>query len=93
MIYAVVRLTVTDPETFAAYAAKAGPALAKWGAKPAAMTTEPTRLEGAAPLPGRVVLLSFPDREAAMGWINDPDIADVHALRRRSGNSEIVLIG
>jgi uncharacterized protein (DUF1330 family) len=93
MIYAVVRLTITDPDTFASYASKAGPALAKWGAKPEAMTTEPTLLEGDAVLPGRVVLLSFPDRHAALGWINDPELAEVHALRQRAGDSEIVLIG
>ncbi len=93
MIYAVVRLTVTDPDKFAAYARMAGPALQKWGAKPEAMSTEPTRLEGEAPLPGRVVLLSFPDRDAALGWIDDPDFAEVHELRRSSGESDIVLIG
>lgn len=93
MIYAVVRLTITDPETFAAYAERAGAALAKWGAKPEAMSTEPTRLEGDAPVPGRAVLLSFPDRDAALGWINDPEFADIHALRRNSGESDILLIG
>ena len=93
MIYATVQLTVTDPDTFAAYAQKAGPALEKWGAKPVAMTTDPTRLDGEGPLPGRMVLLSFPDRDAALGWINDPEIQDVHALRRASGEISTILIG
>ena len=93
MIYAVVTLTVTEPETFAAYAEQAGPAMAKWGAKPFAMSTSPTRLEGDMTLPGRVVILAFPDRDAALGWIADPDIADVHALRRASGTCDIVLVG
>jgi uncharacterized protein (DUF1330 family) len=93
MIYATVHLTVTNPETFATYAQKAGPALEKWGAKPVAMSTEPTRLDGEGPLPGRVVLLSFPDREAALGWINDPALAEVHALRRASGEISTILIG
>lgn len=93
MIYAVVQMTVTDPDAFAAYARQAGPALEKWGAKPEAMSAEPTRLEGDAPLPGRIVLLSFPDRDAALGWINDPEFAEVHALRRSAGQCEIALIG
>lgn len=92
MIYAVVNFTVTDSEMLTAYAAKAGPALAKWGGKPAAMSTEPTRLEGDSALPGRVVLLSFPDRNSALGWINDPELAEVHGLRRAAGKSDIVLI-
>lgn len=93
MIYAIVQLTVTDPDTFASYASQAGPALKKWGAEPVAMTTDPTRLDGDGPLPGRVVLLSFPDKDAALGWINDPEIADIHALRRASGDISTILIG
>ena len=92
MIYAYVQITVTAPDTFAAYAEQAGPALAKYGAKPEAMTTEPTRLEGG-PAPSRAVLLSFPDKDAALGWFNDPAHADIHHLRQSSGQSEITLIG
>jgi uncharacterized protein (DUF1330 family) len=93
MIYAVVQLTITDPEKFAAYAAKAGPALKKWGAEPVAMSTQPTRLDGEGPAPGRAVLLSFPDKEAALGWIEDPEFAEVHALRRAAGDISTILIG
>ncbi|MGH1415343.1 MAG: DUF1330 domain-containing protein [Pelagimonas sp.] len=93
MIYAFVQITVTDPEAFAAYGKQASGALAKYGAKPEAMSTAPTRLEGEAPAPGRAVLLAFPNRDAALGWINDPELADIHALRRKSGPCEITLIG
>ena len=93
MVYAFVQITITDPEVFGEYAKAAGPALAKYGAKPEAVSSEPTRLEGETAAPTRAVLLSFPDKEAALGWINDPDFADIHALRRNSGQSEITLIG
>ncbi|WP_299922764.1 DUF1330 domain-containing protein [uncultured Pelagimonas sp.] len=93
MIYAFVQLTITDQDSFAAYAEQAGAALAKYGAKPEAMSASPTRLEGDAPAPGRAVLLSFPDRQAAMGWINDPELEAIHSLRRASGPCEITLIG
>lgn len=92
MVYAFVQITITDPDSFAAYAEQAGALLQKWGAKPEAMTTAPERLEGDAAAPTRAVLLSFPDADAARGWINDPDAQDVHALRRGSGVSEITLI-
>lgn len=92
MVYAFVQITITDPERFAEYAKAAGPALAKYGGKPEAMTTEPIRMEGDAPAPTRAVLLSFPDKDAALGWINDPEFADIHAIRRSSGASEITLI-
>lgn len=93
MIYAVVQVTVTDPQTFAAYAEQAGPGLAKWGAKAEAVSATPTCLDGDVQLPGRVVLLSFPDREAATGWINDPELAHIHGLRRNATRGGITLIG
>ena len=92
MVYAFVQITVTDPDSFGAYAKEAGPLLAKWGAKPEAMSTEPLRLEGDAAAPTRAVLLSFPDKDSALGWIEDPEAQDVHALRRASGPCEITLI-
>jgi uncharacterized protein (DUF1330 family) len=92
MIYAFVQITITDPAAFADYAQAAGPALEKYGAKPTAMSTEPVRLEGDAPAPTRAVILSFPDRAAAEGWINDPALAETHAKRRASGASEITLL-
>lgn len=92
MIYATVELTITAPETFAEYASKAGPALSKYGAQPIAMSAEALRIEGSAPVPSRAVILSFPDKEAALGWINDPKFQEIHALRRGSGKSEILLL-
>ncbi len=92
MVYAFVQITITSPETFAEYAKAAGPAMAKYGATAQAMSTEPVRLEGDNPLPTRAVLLSFPDKDAALGWANDPDLQDTHALRRGSGTSDIVLL-
>lgn len=92
MIHAVVTLTITDQETFDAYAAQAGAALAKYGASPVAMSKAPTRIEGDGPVPTRIVVLAFPDRAAAMGWIEDPDLAEVHALRQNSGACDIYLL-
>lgn len=92
MIYATVELTITAPDSFAAYGAKAGPALSKYGGQPIAMSGEAIRIEGDAPVPSRAVILSFPDKEAALGWINDPEFAEIHALRRGSGQSQILLL-
>lgn len=93
MIYAFVEITITDPAAFEAYAKSAGAALQTYGGKPEAMSTTPSRLEGPRPAPTRAVILSFPDRAAAEGWINDPALAEIHAKRRASGESEITLLG
>lgn len=93
MIYAYASLTVTDPEALAAYREKAGAALALHGGKVETATADATAIDGTPPIPDAAALLSFPDRDSALGWINDPALADVHALRRSAGASDIVLLG
>ena len=93
MIYAYAKITVTDPKSLAAYRDVAGAALAKHGGKVESAAREFTVLDGEPDLPDLVALLSFPDKDAAIAWSKDPEIADVHALRRNAGGSEILLLG
>ncbi len=93
MIYAFANLTVTAPDSLAAYRDVAGEALAKHGGKVEAAANSFTVLDGAPDQPNVAALLSFPDRDAALAWANDPDLADVHALRRNAGASDILLLG
>lgn len=92
MIYATVKLTIKDADMFSAYAERAGEALKKYGGAPVAQSTSPMVIEGSAEAPTRAVVLTFPDKESALGWINDPEFAEVHALRAGSGQSEIILL-
>lgn len=93
MIYAYAKITVTNPEALAAYRDVAGDALAKHGGKVESAAREFTVLDGAPDMPDVAALLSFPDKESAIAWSQDPDHADVHALRRSAGGSDILLIG
>ena len=93
MIYAYAKLTVTDPQALAEYRDVAGEALAKHGGKVEGTARDFTVLDGAPEAPDVVALLSFPDRDAAIAWSTDPDLADVHALRRSAGASDILLLG
>lgn len=90
--YALVTLSVTDRDVLESYRAKAGPALAKYSAEPLAVSPEAQVIEGDGPAPDVTVILQFPDRDHALGWINDPELAPVHALRRGSGASRIILM-
>lgn len=92
MIYAYAKLTVTNPEALAEYRDVAGAALAKHGGKVESASREFTVLDGAPETPDVAALLSFPDKDAAMAWASDPDLADVHALRRSAGGSDILLL-
>ncbi|MBM7068442.1 DUF1330 domain-containing protein [Actibacterium sp. 188UL27-1] len=93
MIYAYVSLTVTNPDSLAKYREQGAPALARHGGKVETATAETSVLDGSPNLPDMAALLSFPDRGAALAWINDPELAETHALRRGAGASDIVLLG
>ncbi|MDA8746919.1 DUF1330 domain-containing protein [Litoreibacter sp.] len=90
--YAILTLKITDPGKMAAYREVAGAALAKYGAKPVQVSPDSVWLDGEEEAPDVAVLLSFPDKEAAHSWRNDPEFADVHALRNGSGDCKILLL-
>lgn len=77
----VAYINPKDAEIFENYQEVAGQALAKHGGKVLSKTPKPTRLEGTLPAPAAMVLLEFPDAAAAHEWHNDPELAEVHALR------------
>ncbi len=93
MIYAYAVLTVTNPDALTNYRDVAGSALAKHGGKVESATSEFTVLDGSPETPDVAALLSFPNKEAALAWANDPQLADVHVLRRSAGGSNILLLG
>lgn len=93
MIYAYAKLTVTYPEALNAYREQAAEALARHGGKVESASKDFTVLDGSPDQPDTAALLSFPDRDAALAWANDPDLAALHELRRSAGGSDILLLG
>ncbi|MEP5758475.1 MAG: DUF1330 domain-containing protein [Litoreibacter sp.] len=93
MIYAYAKITVNNPEALVKYRDVAGAALDKHGGKVESAAREFTVLDGAPDVPHVVALLSFPDKESAVAWSHDPELEDVHALRRSAGASDILLLG
>ena len=93
MIYAYVKLTVTNPDSLAQYRELAADALASHGGKVVHATTHTTSLDGTPDIPDVAVILAFPDKDAALAWIDDPELVDIHNLRRGAGKSDILLLG
>lgn len=93
MPYAIAHLTITNPDMLAAYREKAGAALAKHGGKIETATAEFTPIEGNPNAPQIAALLSFPSKDDALAWVNDPELQDIHALRRGAGQSDILFLG
>jgi uncharacterized protein (DUF1330 family) len=90
--YVVVQLILKDAEVFAAYRAKGGAALAKHGGQPIAGGPEIEVLEDTGAGPSTCLIVAFPDAEAARAWINDPELAEVHAMRRDGAQTTILLL-
>ncbi len=42
--------------------------------------------------PPRLVMIAFPDREAALRWVEAPELADLHAMRRRYAVSRLIVV-
>lgn len=93
MVYAFVKLNITDADSFDRYKVQAGEALAKHGGSPLVSSKESVVIEGDMKAPQIAVILSFPDLEAANAWINDPELQPVHEMRRKSGDVSILLLG
>lgn len=93
MTYAIAHLTISDPASLAAYRDLAGPALARHGGAVAAASNALMPIDGTPALTDTVAVLTFPDAQSAQNWIDDPDLVDTHALRRKAGQSDIVVLG
>ena len=89
--YVTVQLDITDAETFAEYRKVGGPAVAKHGGKPlSAGKASLLHDAGVGVMPS--VLLEFPDTAAALAWMSDPELADVHALRNKGAKATVTLL-
>ena len=92
MIYAYAKLTVTNPDSLAAYRTQADAALARHGGAIVKASKDIETLEGKPDIGDVGAILSFPDRDAAFAWINDPTLSDIHVLRRGAGGSDIMIL-
>ena len=88
--YIVVDSAVHDLESFKAYSERVGAVLEAHGGKPIAVA-EPEHLEGQW-FPSRVVILEFPDEEAARGWYNSSEYQEIIPLRQRAAEDGLVLV-
>jgi len=82
--YFIFDVTETDPAWREGYLEPTRRLIAKHGGKFLARTSDHTKVEGDAPLPGTTVVLEFPSIEAARAWHTDPEYLPL-IEQRRSG--------
>ncbi len=88
--YIIVRMTVTDPEVYARYAAMAGEAMRKYGITPLARGGRSVALEGEGR--PRNVVLEAESYEAALAYYHSPEYQAAVAVRKPAGIGELVIV-
>ncbi len=89
--YIIARITVTDPARYENYKALAPAAIARYGGKYLARGGVTEILEG----PGedrRVVILEFPDMNAARSFYNSPEYAAAKSERAGAAEGQFLLV-
>ena len=88
--YMIVRMTVTDPETYKTYAAMASAAMKLYGAKPLVRGGRSDAVEGEGR--PRNVVIEFESYEAARTYYFSPEYQAAIAVRKPAGIGEVVLV-
>lgn len=88
--YIVAHIAIHDRERYAQYEAGFMAVFEAHGGRILAVNDAPEVLEGP-PDSRRLVILAFPDREAALGWARSPEYQDIARHRLAASVGEIVL--
>ncbi len=89
--YILAEIEVTNPEPYQDYLAAVTPMVEKFGGKYIVRAGKTEAVEGAAPA-GRMVLLEFPDFEAARAFHHSPDYQAILSMRTDNATSRIVIL-
>ena len=89
--YVIVETDVHDPEQYERYKAASPGAVASGGGRFVARGGELAVLEGDWH-PSRIVILEFPDLEAAKRWYASPEYEEAKALRAGAANLRMVAV-
>jgi uncharacterized protein (DUF1330 family) len=85
--YVVNEIWVNDPAAFQTYVAQVPPTLAPFGGRYVVRSGATEAIEGDPP--GRIVILEFPDRAAALAWRSSPAYAAILPIRDASSTSRV----
>lgn len=89
--YVIVETDIHDPEQYERYKAASPGAVASGGGRFVARGGELAVLEGDWH-PSRIVILEFPDLEAAKRWYTSPEYEEAKALRAGAASLRMVAV-
>jgi uncharacterized protein (DUF1330 family) len=88
--YVIVNVRVHDPELFARYAAGTLAAIERHGGRYLARGG-PVEVREGSWEPERLVILEFPDADAARAWYESDEYQELLAIRQRAAEAELVI--
>jgi uncharacterized protein (DUF1330 family) len=88
--YVIVNVSVTDPELYEQYAAGTPAAIERHGGRYLARGGVVEVREGSWS-PERLVIVEFPDADAARAWYESNEYQELLGIRRRAADSELVI--
>ena len=88
--YVVNEITVTDPATFQTYAEQVPATLVPFGGRYVARSGATETVEGEPP--ARIVILEFPDRDAAKAWRSSDAYRRILAIRDATSTSRVYIV-
>ena len=88
--YVVNEIVVTDAAKFQTYVVQVPPTLAPFGGRYLVRSGASQAIEGEPP--GRLVILEFPDRAAALAWRSSPAYSDILLIRDASSTSRVYAV-
>ena len=89
----LVDVVWTDDQGRTEYLKLFGPSLDAFGGEVAAWSDDAEVMEGDWRPEGRLVLITFPSREAATNWYRSSDYSEARAIRQRSGRTRLLIFG
>jgi len=89
--YIIVDSNVHDPQRMQDYGAKVRDTLSAYGGKPLVSAPDPEVIEGDWS-PKRVVVLEFPDIDAARAWYNSPEYQEILPIRLEAADDKLLLV-
>ncbi len=89
--FILVDITVKHPEAYREYLEKVPCLVAKHGGRYRVRGGEHQTLEGDW-VPNRLVIVEFPNREAALAFYRDPEYDPVKAIRTRTTESNLIIV-
>ena len=88
--YVIVNVRVHDPDRYAEYASRAPETIAAFGGRYLARGGAVDVREGAWS-PERLVVLEFPDVDAARAWWESDEYSALRAIREEASEAELVI--